>query len=137
MGDAFGDWIAGLYPDETDPDLIALDADPEGDGILNIVEFAFGLDPTQNDVVPFTPLETNVDPGDPSQRELRFVRPTGLQGVNYVMEQADSLGNWSAMSGPPQVTDIGNGQEEVVYQDNEPLGPSGTRFYRLGVQAVP
>ena len=46
-GSAFDDWIAGLFPGETDPDIIGPDADPDGDGFSNLAEFLFGSNPTQ------------------------------------------------------------------------------------------
>lgn len=38
--DPFGEWIASHFPGETDPAIIGRSADPDGDGISNIAEFA-------------------------------------------------------------------------------------------------
>jgi fibronectin-binding autotransporter adhesin len=38
-GTDFSNWMAGFYPGETDPAIIGLNADPDGDGVPNGVEF--------------------------------------------------------------------------------------------------
>ncbi|MEM7143494.1 MAG: choice-of-anchor Q domain-containing protein [Verrucomicrobiota bacterium] len=42
---AYCDWIAALYPGETDPDIIGILADPNGDGISNGQAFIGGANP--------------------------------------------------------------------------------------------
>ncbi len=46
-GNNFSDWIAGYFPGETDPAIIGLDADPDGDGNDNGVENFFGTAPDE------------------------------------------------------------------------------------------
>ena len=49
VGDPFTEWIATFdFAAFTNPDLTAA-GDPDGDGITNIVEFAYGLDPSHNE----------------------------------------------------------------------------------------
>jgi autotransporter-associated beta strand protein len=43
--DAYGDWIAGFFPGETDELIIGAGADPDGDGQPNSLEFMLGGSP--------------------------------------------------------------------------------------------
>lgn len=43
--DPFIGWIDGFYPGETDPLIVGKDADPDGDGQSNLVEFGLGGNP--------------------------------------------------------------------------------------------
>jgi hypothetical protein len=43
--DPYSDWIGFFFPTPGDPDA-AKDADPDGDGIINLAEYAFDDDPT-------------------------------------------------------------------------------------------
>lgn len=44
-GDAYTTWIEGFYPNETNPAIIGKDADPDGDGVPNALEYALGGSP--------------------------------------------------------------------------------------------
>ena len=49
VGNSYADWIASFdFSAFTNPDLSPT-GDPDGDGLSNIVEYAYGLDPSQHD----------------------------------------------------------------------------------------
>lgn len=59
-------WIAGFFPGETNPAIIGLDADPDGDGVSNLLEFALNgnpNDPANNGTVVVTTANSSA-PGD-------------------------------------------------------------------------
>jgi hypothetical protein len=58
-------------------------ADPEGDGLCNLAEFALGTDPWE-----FTPLPAATL--DENGLTLTFTRPAGLVGVAYAAESSDA-----------------------------------------------
>ena len=45
LNNAYDDWIAGFFPNETNPDVIAPSADPNGDGIPNVIAFILNGSP--------------------------------------------------------------------------------------------
>jgi hypothetical protein len=45
QSDPYNDWIGFFFPTQGDPDA-AKDADPDGDGIINLAEYAFDDDPS-------------------------------------------------------------------------------------------
>ncbi len=45
VGDPFISWIDTYFPGETDPDIVGKNADPDGDGVNNLTEFALNGNP--------------------------------------------------------------------------------------------
>lgn len=131
-GATLEDYITEKFPGVTDPAIIGPAADPDGDGLPNFVEFAFGLTPTTADAG-FSPLDAQLDTSDPSRKRLEFVRPKGLSGVTYSLEVSANLTTWSPLAATPEITDLGNGQERVVFIDTEPLSASTPRLIRLKI----
>ena len=82
----------GLYGADAEPT-----ADPDGDGVPNLLEFAFGGNPKVNDpsVLPQKSLTT--ENGD-SYLEITFTRPIGITGVTYTVQTTSDLMSWPADS---------------------------------------
>ena len=65
-------------------------ANPAGDGIVNLVKFALGLNPTVN---VSTGLPTLAQ--ENGQYVFRFTRPLLLSGITYTVETSTDLVNWT------------------------------------------
>lgn len=61
-------------------------ADPDNDGLENLVEFAFGLNPKEADPPSLPEWEKEDD-----DLVLRFSRPSGVDGVTYIAEVSPTL----------------------------------------------
>jgi len=101
--------------------LAADDADPDGDGIKNLAEYALGLDPLSRSA-PLLPTR------DANGLTLTFTRPKNLPGVTYGAESTDSLGSWI----PVTLEVISDGPVQTV-RACDPLtsGNPARRFIRL------
>lgn len=92
-------WIDGFFPGETGGHITGARADPDGDGLANIVEFILGGDPGRQDsaITPGSARVTN-PPGLPSGEFLRFsFRRTSASrdaGVEPLVEFSDDLETW-------------------------------------------
>jgi len=75
-------------PEQIAAGLAADDADPDGDGLSNLAEYALGTDP-----LVFTPPLTAVKNSD--GLVLTFYRPSGLPDVLYGAESSDDLVHWN------------------------------------------
>ena len=108
--EGFSFWVAGtaILPVEAWRDQhfgtqagageAADDADPDGDGLANLVEFAIGLHPWYHDVA-FLP---HFQP-EPLGLRLRFPHPPDVAGIRYLAETAAEI---SATEWEP-LTDLG------------------------------
>lgn len=98
-------------------------ADTDGDGIIQLLEYALGGNPNQSDVEIY-PTSQLVQEGDKSYLEITLLRPQGLANTTYTPEVSLDLSNWAEPSAfdpaiPFMVADpvvVGEGIESVVYR---------------------
>lgn len=110
----YSGWVAG-YPGLSDP---AANADPDGDGLANVIEYYLGLLPnTLDSAGALTGTKT------PTSLSLTYRRKKGTTGLNPVVEWSDTLatGSWSAI-----------GVSEVILEDN-----SGDQLVKASVSVSP
>ena len=121
-GNASVVWTQSHFTEsEISQGLAADEADPDGDGLVNLAEYALGTDPRH-----FSPPLAAVR--DENGLTLTFTRPAGLTGISYAAESSDGLGTWS----PVTLEVIATGTTETV-RARDPLtsGNPGRRFIRL------
>ena len=99
----------------------ANNADPEKDGLENLVEFAFGLNPNQPNAA-LLPQWQRVG----SNWVLTFTQAGSISGITYVAEQSTSL---AAASWTP-VADTGTAPQHIF---TVPVGSAVRKFLRLRV----
>jgi hypothetical protein len=108
-------------------------ADPDGDGISNLLEYALGLDPAAPGVMPAV-LALNG-----ANLEYTYTRSTEAKdyGVTYQIEWSDTLeaGSWSTETVTEQITSTQEALETV--KTSVPAGTGGKRFLRLRVGSAP
>ncbi len=128
-------------------------ADPDGDNLANLLEYAFGLDPRVADTTPPYSIEV-----DPQIRDILVVRyperegGTGARGIDYAagglrytVEVSTDLQTWKPcdqVAGiPPSITvsSQGNGFENVTATlwAGGALFTQGRFFARLNITALP
>jgi alpha-tubulin suppressor-like RCC1 family protein len=107
-------------------------ADPDGDGLSNLLEYALGLDPNGSGVIPAV-LALNG-----ANLEYSYTRSTAAKdnGVTYQIEWSDTLevGSWSTETVTQQITSTQGALETV--KASVPAGTSGKRFLRLRIDSV-
>ncbi|MBC8011477.1 MAG: fibronectin type III domain-containing protein [Burkholderiales bacterium] len=115
----------------------AFDADPDADGVVNLLEYALDSDPTLADGGNLPTISTVVDGGQ-NYLAITFVRLTNpASGITYTPESSADLADWSGV--PVQVgTAVNNndGTETVVYRDSLPTAGNPKRFIRVRVTAA-
>jgi YD repeat-containing protein len=102
--------------------LSADNADPDGDGLKNFVEYALGLDPLSKNVA----LQPTIDSNGLT---LMFTRPKNLPDVTYAAQSSDTLGSWNSVT-LEVISDDGQVQT-VRARDSLVTGNPNRRFMRL------
>ena len=113
------------------------DADPDGDGLANLAEFALGRDPRLADAAAaWTTAVQNI--GGADYLTLTFKRRAPALDLAYAVQSSGDLASWS--SGPVQVGSAaanGDGTETVTYRDGVTVGGGSRRFLRVHVTRTP
>lgn len=121
----YGTWIDLFFPGATDPLVIGDSADPDGDGVSNHSEYAFGLHSNSGaSVNPITvPLDKTAGTFTYTRRDPAL---TGLTSYYSVWTSTD-LAAWTQDTGVLQsagTTDINGVQSVVVTFTSPPTAPA-------------
>ena len=113
----------------------ANNADPDGDGRVNLLERAFGLDPTSAQSGPITVSGNTITPGEPTMGgnvlsgfHAIFGRRSDYvaAGLTYTVQFSIFLGVWTDSTATPAII-ADDGTMQVV---SVPF-PSGAQFFRV------
>jgi uncharacterized delta-60 repeat protein len=136
----FASWQAANFtPAElANPAISGDSADPDLDGINNLLEYAFGLPPK----LPSTtgvPTGAISSVGGVNYLTLTFRRRMPLADLTYTPQTGGAVtGTWNAdavIVGSP--VSNGDGTETVTYRDSVPQPSNAQRFMRVQVQRTP
>jgi hypothetical protein len=119
---------ASKYPNLTDP---SPNADPDGDGMSNLMEFFLGLDPTQSGGTS-GPVMTLTN-GPSNTLTMTYRRAKGVTGISSGVQTIGDLSttNWGTNGIQETVTDKGDYEEVTATVTNAP--GETRRFMRLKV----
>jgi hypothetical protein len=137
---SLADWSALHFGAESDPTIIGDAADPDGDGIQNLLEYAFGLDPLNATLngLPVTTLAA-ATPGGPLYLTTTFHYPATVTDITFTPEVSNNLAIWQ--SGSTQtaiVSDTITGEiRTIIVRDSQPATESSHRFMRIKATLVP
>ena len=130
----FEAWIQANFTagQRADPNISGPEADPDNDGILYLLEFAFSSYPMANQVGAGPVGEVIGGFGT-----LTYTRNKLATDLSYVVEASSGLGTWVPVAEQRwQVTD-GPTTERVTARDSVSVESSPARFMRLKVTLQP
>jgi len=132
IDELFEPWLSRFFTasELDDPSKSGRGSDPDGDGITNLVEYAFGLNPIRSD----TPPELQMNDGQSATPVLAFTRAQGRDNLDFRVEGSSSLTNWTPLTVIAiRVTPDGSSSEFVEIEVDWNLVPDFPRFMRLAI----
>ncbi len=108
-----------------DPAIVGDEADPAGDGIPNLVKYAFNFDPWTNGRL-LLPQASAV------AGNLTFVFPVSRMDLVYTVEASTDLQNWST-AGVTQIYDAAHGTITGSYS----LSPNSPTYLKIAITPAP
>lgn len=93
------DWMLQEFTEEqrNDPAISSEFADPEKDGIINLLEYAFGLKPLEDSQDGLPVLEIVEEAGE-QYLALRYQKPVGITALSYTVEIYRESTGWASDS---------------------------------------
>jgi surface-anchored protein len=133
----FAQWQETHWPGATDPALIGAEADPDGDGRCNLLEYAFALDPKTPGLDGNPELSIQEIVGQ-SYAVLEYRQAMAATDLNYdpVVTTELTPPTWQSLTDQVNAVDYGSYQL-VTVRDSLPLDGSATRFFQLRVSLKP
>lgn len=129
-------WSQANFTSATPGELRDADDDPEGDGIPNRLEQAFGGNPEAADA-DILPASNTVDLSGQRYLEISFRRPEFENGLNYTVQTVTDLnGTWTDASSEVDLVQIAaedGGYDRYTYRRADPLADHEKAFLRVVV----
>lgn len=138
VASGFEDWRKQQFSESQlqDSSISGPAADPDGDGVANLLEYALGGQPlaSSTDLLPEPEVQT-VEAGNGSRDYLvfTFYQPEAASDLTYIVESSATLQEWSADAVLVDSAPVEGGTEET-YHAPAPLSDSSRTFLRLRVE---
>ena len=116
----FSDWASSLIDN-------GIEGDSDKDGIANLVEYAFGLDPTTHNLIT---EKVNFD-NEEEELVLRYAADVSINDIEYIVEYSDDLSLWET-DGISEVIESSVGSIENRKASINKLGYN-RRFMRINI----
>jgi hypothetical protein len=126
-------FTAAEFPTVQNPNApAAVATDAEGDGLLNLAEYAFGRDPRAHDNSALATASI-IDVGGVNYAAITFTRRHKALDLTWNVEASSDLSTWEPIDLPIGAPEsIGGGLERLTYRDSQ-AASGGKRFLRVRV----
>lgn len=116
-----------------DPNVSGLNVDPDGDGVANLLEFAFNSNP-RSATSAILPTVAVVNNGGSFANEITFPRRLFTPGITYLVETSGDLQTWTNGASQLSLGASDGVTQFVTFRDSVPLSLTAPRrFIRVRV----
>ncbi len=121
-------WSAQAFPGETDPAVIGATADPDGDGMPNLLEYLFGSAPLSTEAASVGPT---IAPDGSGNLRFEFRRAKNISALSLSVETSPDLAQWADTALVPGI--VADEEDHQILRVVVPLGEAPSLFVRLRV----
>lgn len=135
IDDDLASWSHRFFSlEETDdPSVSGGDADPDHDGLSNLVEYFFGSNPTRSNAPPELAIRQSID----STVSFTYSRTQERTDIVHTVQGSDNLSEWIPLTVTrTMVTPIDEVTETVAVEVEWPFEAAYPRFLRLVIDPV-
>src|SRR5690606_14438703 len=125
-------WSARVFGGETDPALVAAEADPDGDGLANLLEYAFATDPLAANTGDSAPNLTTTPSGD---LVFEFRRAKATDDLRFTVQTSTDLAAWTDSDREPEL--VSSHPSHDILRVTVPRSDAPRLFVRLEVATQP
>ncbi|WP_193211356.1 MGH1-like glycoside hydrolase domain-containing protein [Luteolibacter marinus] len=130
-------WAATFFPGYPDRHQLVAEADPDGDGVENLLEFVFATDPASSSSMPSTRVWIAAVDGEPPTAEYLFVEAVTREespAINLQAQLSSGLSGWD--SGDGVIVELpalprGDGTVTRRYRSAAPVASGSPAFFRF------
>lgn len=135
----YTEWVQRCFRRDATPAQTAPDADPDGDGIPNAVEYALDLSPLHADRSELPRSLVAPGPTQGDYHAVNYRRRTGAGDLRYEVQVSTNLTDWAAngMTVEIQVTPLGDGMESASTRTLYTVSGLTNHFMRVRVTLGP
>ena len=135
----YTEWVQRCFRRDAPPSQIAPDADPDGDGIPNAVEYAFDLSPLHADRTELPIGFVTVGPESQADyHAVNYRRRVGTSDLHYDVQVSMNLTDWAVgKTVEIQVTPLGDEIETAMARTLYTVSGLTNHFIRVRVTLVP
>jgi hypothetical protein len=128
-------WRAQQLPEATEESALLAGLDPDRDGLPNLVEYAFGLDPNQADSAEARSVLPQARVRD-GHLTIEFRKRVAAVDLEYTVEVSDDLRTWRAGGREFEeisIPEFSARPEMVVLREGTPIRTAPQRYLRVKV----
>jgi hypothetical protein len=127
VGVVFQSWLSDYFNESEllDANLSGPTADPDGDGLPNLIEYALGLDPKSTDTAGLPEVTTTA-----TDWVYTYTRPIDRADITYAVEMSTDLFSWTITLTPTFVSASGDVE---TWQATYPLSSAANAFFRVKI----
>ena len=141
---SYAEWVARFFTKSPGAPALAA-ADPDKDGVLNVMECGLGMHPNRPDISGLPVVTTHAE-GSETFPAIRFTRRTGVAGLTVLPQHSTDLEYWwdenSPTDGIPRLTQVSatplpENMELVTVRSIFSLQQNPRQYLRVWAQVTP